>query len=60
MSWIPHDRHHPIIEFLYKITDPMLKPFQDLVPAHRLGIDLSPIFAFIALGLIQKLIYMLI
>ena len=61
LSWIPHNPYHPIVQFLYQVTDPMLRPFQDIVPPSRLGgIDLSPLFAFMALGLIRKLIFMLI
>ena len=56
LSWIPHDPHHSIVSFLYRLTDPMLKPFQNLMPASSIGIDISPIFAFIALGIIKKLL----
>lgn len=61
LSWFPHNPYHPIVEFLHKVTDPILRPFQDIVPPHKLGgIDLSPLFAFIALGLIKKLLYMVL
>lgn len=60
LSWFPHDRYHPIMQFIYTITDPILTPFQNIVPAWRLGIDLSPIFAFIALGFLRKIIFQLL
>lgn len=60
LSWVPHDRYHPIIEKVYQITDPMLEPFQKLVPPSRMGFDISPIFAFIALGLIRRLLFQLL
>jgi YggT family protein len=56
LSWIPHDPFHPIISAIYKITDPILIPFRNMIPPIG-GIDISAIFAFMALGLIQKLIY---
>ena len=56
LSWIPHDPYHPVVSFLYRLTDPMLKPFQNLMPVSSIGIDISPIFAFIALGIIKKLL----
>ncbi|MCP4050611.1 MAG: YggT family protein [bacterium] len=34
ISWIPHNHYHPIVNFLYKITDPILKPFQKLHFLH--------------------------
>jgi YggT family protein len=57
LSWIPHDPYHPIVSFLYRITDPILKPFRDIVPPHRIGFDISPLFAFLALSLLRKLIF---
>ncbi len=60
LSWLPHDRYHPIIEKVYQITDPMLEPFQKLVPPGRMGFDISPIFAFIALSLIRRLLFQLL
>jgi YggT family protein len=61
LSWIPHNPYHPVIQYLYTITDPLLRPFQTIVPPSKLGgIDLSPMFAFIALGLLRKLIFALL
>lgn len=60
LSWIPHDRYHPIVQKLYAFTDPILEPFQRLIPPGKLGIDISPIFAFFALNLIENFIYRLI
>lgn len=57
MSWIHHDPDHPIMAFLYRVTDPMLRPFQGIVPAYKIGFDISPIFAFLALGLLKKLVF---
>jgi Predicted integral membrane protein len=60
LSWIPHDPYHPIMQFLFRITDPLLRPFQNLVPSWKFGIDLSPIFAFFALGIVRKLVFQLL
>ncbi|RAP28277.1 YggT family protein [Candidatus Marinamargulisbacteria bacterium SCGC AG-343-D04] len=60
LSWFPHDRSHPIMHFLYSITDPILRPFQDLIPSWKIGLDLSPIFAFFALGIIRNLVFTLL
>jgi YggT family protein len=55
LSWFPHDPYHPIISLIYRITDPILTPFRQLIPPIG-GLDISPIFAFMALSLIEKLI----
>ena len=58
LSWVPHDASHQLISFLYQITDPLLKPFQNIVPPEKTGgFDLSPIFAFIALEVVRKLLF---
>ena len=57
LSWIPNNPYHPIIQFIHQITDPILKPFQDIIPSYRIGIDLSPLFAFLALNLLERLIF---
>ena len=60
LSWVPHDPYHAIVQWIYRLTDPILQPFQDIIPTHRIGIDLSPIFAFIALGFVRKTLYMIL
>ena len=57
ISWIPHDRYHPLVEKLYALTDPILEPFQRLLPPQSIGIDLSPIFAFFALNLLENAVF---
>lgn len=49
ISWVNPDPFNPIVQFLYKSTDPILYPFQRIVPPYRLGIDISPIFAILTL-----------
>ncbi|NBV83860.1 YggT family protein [bacterium] len=48
LSWVPHDPFHPVITLIGQITDPVLRPFQRLIPPLA-GFDLSPMFAFFAL-----------
>ena len=60
LSWIPHNDSHPIVYKIYEWTDPLLKPFQNIVPSWRIGIDLSPLFAFFAIRLVQWLVYLII
>jgi YggT family protein len=57
ISWVPHNPDHQLVSWLYNVTDPLLQPFRDIIPTARFGIDLSPIFAFLVLGMLQKLIY---
>jgi len=49
ISWVNPDPFNPIVQFLYKTTEPFLMPFKNIIPAWKIGIDLSPIFAILAL-----------
>lgn len=50
VSWIEVDRQHPLIQFLFKATDPLLKRIRDLIPPIN-GLDLSPLIALILVKL---------
>jgi len=47
ISWVNPDPYNPIVQFLYKTTEPLLAPFRRLVPAYSVGLDISPIFALV-------------
>jgi len=47
ISWVNPDPYNPIIQFLYKTTEPLLAPFRRLIPTYTVGLDISPIFALI-------------
>jgi len=57
ISWVNPDPNNPIVQFLYKVTEPILMPLRRLIgrfiPAHNIGIDLSPILAILALMFIK-------
>ena len=56
LSWIPHNRYHPIINFIYQVTEPLLKPFRNMINPIQ-GIDISPIIVFILLQLLRNFIF---
>ena len=47
VSWVNPDPSNVIVQFLYKVTEPLLAPFRRLIPAYTIGLDISPIFALI-------------
>ncbi len=47
ISWVNPDPYNPIVQFLYKVTEPILAPFRKVIPMYRVGLDISPIFALI-------------
>ena len=53
-SWLPpQSRQNQFYEFLYQITEPVLKPFRRLIPPIK-GFDLSPILLFRVLRLLAE------
>ena len=56
LSWIPHNRYYPIINFIYQVTEPLLKPFRNMINPIQ-GIDISPIIVFILLRLLRNFIF---
>jgi YggT family protein len=55
MSWISPGTYSPVTAVLYSLTNPVLEPFRRLIPPLS-GIDLSPLFALIALQVARMLI----
>lgn len=55
ISWIASQTHHPLIPLVYQLTEPVLRPFSRLIPLIG-GIDLSPLFALIALRFLLLLL----
>jgi YggT family protein len=48
ISWVSPDPRNPIVQFLYRTTEPILRPFRKILPPHRTGnIDLSPILVIL-------------
>lgn len=55
LSWVSPMSHTPFTEILYRLTWPVLKPFKRFIPPLG-GIDITPLFAILALQLINILI----
>jgi len=53
LSWVAPGSHNPGAELVQQITEPVLAPFRRIIP-NMGGLDISPIFAFIALQLLQS------
>lgn len=51
LTWIPNvDYSHPLIRFVYKSTDFIVRPFRGIIPSIG-AIDLSPLLIFLVLRL---------
>lgn len=54
-SWLPELQEYSIMIFIRQYTDPYLDLFRRVIPPLGM-IDISPIFAFICLGFIEKIV----
>lgn len=58
-SWFPEYSQTRIMQFISFYTDPYLNLFRRIIPPLGM-IDISPIFAFLALGVIEAVIKSLV
>lgn len=55
LSWISPPGYNPAIVLFYTLTDPVLRPFQRIIP-NMGGFDLSPLFAIILVGALIRIV----
>jgi len=53
LSWVNPDPYNPIVQFIYLITEPVLRPIRNALPTHQIGLDLSPMVAILAIYFLQ-------
>jgi len=54
ISWVNPDPYNPIVQFLYRVTEPLLEPIRRFMPP--MGLDLSPIVAFLILMFLDSFV----
>ena len=52
ISWVNPDPYNPIVQFLYRVTEPVLRPIRRVLPPMG-GIDLSPLVALLLIYFLQ-------
>ena len=55
ISWVNPDPYNPIVQFLYRVTEPILMPIRRILPAMG-GFDLSPIVALVGIMFIRSFV----
>jgi YggT family protein len=59
LSWVRVSPYHPAVEFLYRITEPVLAPLRRIIPPIGM-IDISPVIALFLLQIIQQVLVAII
>jgi len=53
LSWVNPDPFNPIVRFLYRVTEPVLRPIRCRLPTMGMGLDLSPMLVILAIYFLQ-------
>lgn len=59
MSWVQMESNK-LSDFVYRVTEPVLRPIRELIPAVAGVIDFSPLIAFMLLTLVRRLLFALL
>lgn len=55
ISWVSPDPSNPIVRFLYRVTEPVLRPVRHRMPM-TIGLDLSPMIVLFGIVIAQWLL----
>ena len=53
ISWVNPDPYNPIVQFLYRVTEPVLRPIRRRLPFGNSGIDFSPFLVILLILFFQ-------
>lgn len=54
ITWVNPDPYNPIVQFLTRVTEPILSPIRRLLPTYRIGLDLSPFIAILIIYFMRE------
>ena len=61
ISWVQPNPYNPIVQLLYRVTEPVLYPIRRMLFRYRgmrdTGIDFSPFIAIIMLYVIKSILF---
>jgi YggT family protein len=55
LSWFPIDQSSPLIQMLYRVTEPIIEPIRRVMPGSGM-LDLSPMVAIIVLIVMEQMV----
>jgi len=56
ISWVNPDPYNPVVQFLYRVTEPVLRPIRRWLPFRNIGIDFSPVVVIAVIIFIQTFV----
>jgi len=56
LSWVRPDPYNPIVQIIYRLTEPAYKLIRRMMPTVFNGLDLAPIILIISLNVIDVIL----
>ena len=56
ITWVNPDPYNPIVQFLRRVTEPVLRPIRRVLARFQTGLDFSPLVAILIIQFIQRVI----
>jgi YggT family protein len=57
LTWFPNvDRSNPLVQFLFDVTEPVLRPIRNLMPQGMM-FDFSPLIVFLIISVLLRLLF---
>jgi YggT family protein len=53
ISWVNPDPYNKIVVFLYRVTEPVLRPVRRILPLRNVGIDIAPLVVILIIVFLQ-------
>src|SRR5437667_4700232 len=54
VSWVSPDPYNPIVRFLFRVTEPVLRPVRERLPTSQMGLDFSPMIVILVLYFLKE------
>ncbi|MCS7279719.1 MAG: YggT family protein [Thermodesulfobacteriaceae bacterium] len=55
ISWVNPSPYHPVVRFLYRVTEPVLSPLRKVIPPLA-GLDITPLIIIFFIYFLQNLL----
>lgn len=54
ISWVSPDPYNPVVRFLYRVTEPVLRPVRERLGGYQVGLDFSPMIVILVLYFLKE------
>ena len=56
IPWVSPDPYNPLVQFLRRATEPVLRPIRRLLSPYQAGLDFSPLVAILIIQFVERVI----